>query len=95
MCVPVSVGAALGLEGRADRRNLQAEPFDHLAENVIVEKAQPARHHLHGHVPIAEVVCRLRDRHGILAAGLEQCFLERDDFHFPAVLRPHALSAAQ
>jgi hypothetical protein len=85
MLVPVRSG--FRLEGRTHGGDLQSQSFDHFLEDVIVEKAQPVRHDLYRDVAITEMECRPRDRHGIVARGLEERLLGGDDQDLAAVPR--------
>src|SRR5258708_37194910 len=69
--VVVAIRAALRFERRNQRVYLQAQTDHHFRENVIRQEAQPIRHQLDGHMPIAEMVGGLGDQQRIAADGFE------------------------
>jgi hypothetical protein len=93
MMMPVR--PALRLERRAYGVDLEAKSLDHLFEDMIVEESQSVRHHLNGHMTIAEMEGRPRDRHCIIAAGFKQGLFGGNDKDLAAILSPHSISTAQ
>jgi len=68
-----TVGAALGLEGRIDLADRQAQAPRHLTQHVIPAKAQEAagivHPHLHGDVAVAQLIGGLGQQNGIVGPG--------------------------
>jgi hypothetical protein len=93
MMMPVR--SALRLEGRTHGADLEAQSPDHLFEDMVVQESQTVRHHLDGHMPIAEMEGGPRDCNRIIAPGLEQRLFGGDDEDLAAVLSPHSIAAAQ
>src|ERR1700722_9977073 len=54
--VVMSIGAAFRLERLKETGYLQPEPGDHVAQDMVGEKAQAVIHELNGNMPVSEMI---------------------------------------
>ncbi len=94
MRVP-AIGAGLRLERRLFHGDGKAEAADHLVEHVIVLITHPAIADLQRHVPIAQVIARAAQRHGLRGAHGRDGLGLSDDLHDAAIVGEQQISAAE
>lgn len=91
----VAIRARLGLKTLVHFGNRPAQALDHGLEHMIGQQTQPARTHLHRHMPVAHMVGNSGQLRGVSGAHFHQslgCGLDRNH---PAVLEQQTITVAQ
>ena len=89
------VGAALGIERSLDRRDLGAEPLQHVFDHVVPSDADRVRQDLSGQVPIADMPSEAHEIAGSSASDFHQRLGGRDDLDETPILQQQRVAAPQ
>ena len=90
-----SVGARLGLEGRADWHHRSAEPAKHPGEHIVGREAKPASTHLHGRMAVAQMIGGPGEGIRIRAAHLQEILRRGGHPHDATVVSLEAIAVAK
>ena len=89
------VGAAFRIEGRLDRCQARAQPFQHRLEHSVRPHAQPIGENLHRHVTITEMPGETRQMCEIAAANFDERLGLDHDIDETAVVEFERIAVAQ
>src|SRR5215470_617901 len=93
--IVLAIGAALGIEGRADLAHLRTQALQHVDDDMVVADQDAVFVDLCRQVAVAEMPGETREGGGAAAAHLDQVLLGSAHFDEAALLQPEAVAAAQ
>src|SRR5215831_8148763 len=93
--IVLAVGAAFGIERRADLAHLRAQAFQHVDDDMIVADQDAALVDLRRQVAVAEMPGETREGGGAAAAHFDQVLLGGAHLDEAALLQPEAVAAVQ
>src|SRR5215813_1602605 len=91
--VVLAIGAAFGIERRADLAHLRAQAFQHVDDDMIVADQDAALVDLRRQVAVAEMPGETREGGGAAAAHFDQVLLGGAHLDEATLLQPEAVAA--
>lgn len=89
------VGAAVGLERRFDMRDFRPDAARHVLDHGIAPDTDAVRHDLDRHVPVAEMIGKLRQFLRVAAAQFREFLWRGDNLDKPAIVQHQRVAIAQ